>query len=111
MRPGGASSTISIWKRSFEGSSDEEAISCRRGQSTKTRIGSSAARFWVGRSRLSSLDHSRLEDIRVYRAIELVGSKSADAFRGDVAVRLAVLHCLTLIGEAANQISSETKSV
>lgn len=59
---------------------------------------------------MSSLDHSRLEG-RVYgsQAIDLVGSRSVEAFTADVAVRLGVLHCLTLIGEAANQVSAETR--
>lgn len=65
------------------------------------------ARFLGAPFRLSSRDRSCLEDIRVWgrRALDLTARVDEEAFVVDDAIPLAVLHCLMLVGEAANQVS------
>ena len=56
-------------------------------------------------------DAVRLDDIRAScdDIAELTAGQTIEDFQSDRAVRYAVLHCLTVIGEASNQISDSLK--
>lgn len=60
---------------------------------------------------LHERDLTKCEDMRIHaeRACGFLGARSLDNFRADELVQSAVIRCIEVIGEAARQVSDDTR--
>lgn len=60
---------------------------------------------------MTSRDLGLLQDIRVYArdALDIAGRAGREAFLADRTMQHAVIRCLTVVGEAANRLSADTR--